>query len=159
MCGFNYGARRFDRVRKAFWFTVALGFCVLVVFCTVGFIAAPEVISIFRKEDLEVIRIGALSLRLQCIVYPFTAFIVGANMLLQTIGKPVRASVVAASRNGLFFVPAILILPQILGLLGVQISQMVADILSLGLSIPLVFGTMREMKRMQAQDELSGGQQ
>lgn len=74
-------------------------------------------------------------------------------MLLQTIGKPVRASVVAASRNGLFFVPAILILPQILGLLGVQISQMVADILSLGLSIPLVFGTMREMKRMQAQDE------
>ena len=153
VCGFNYGARRFDRVRKAFWFTVTLGFCVLVVFCTVGIIAAPQVISIFRKEDLEVIRIGALSLRLQCIVYPFTAFIVGANMLLQTIGKPVRASVVAASRNGLFFVPAILILPQILGLLGVQISQMVADILSLGLSIPLVFGTMREMKRMQAQDE------
>ena len=153
VCGFNYGARRFDRVRKAFWFTVTLGFCVLVVFCTVGIIAAPQVISIFRKEDLEVIRIGALSLRLQCIVYPFTAFIVGANMLLQTIGKPVRASVVAASRNGLFFVSAILILPQILGLLGVQISQMVADILSLGLSIPLVFGTMREMKRMQAQDE------
>ena len=81
-------------------------------------------------------------------------------MLLQTIGKPVRASIVAASRNGLFFVPAILILPQIFGLFGVQISQMVADVLSLGLCIPLVAGIMREMKRMQAQDEAqrAGGQ-
>lgn len=152
VCGFNYGAKRYDRVRKAFWFTVGVGFCVLLIYSVVGEVFAPQIIALFRKEDAEVIAIGTLCLRLRCIFYPFTAFIVGANMMLQTIGKPVRASITAASRNGLFFVPAILILPHILDLLGVQMSQAVADVLSLVLCIPLIAGTMKEMKQMQAKD-------
>ena len=83
---------------------------------------------------------------MQCIAYPFTAFVVVANMMLQTIGKPLKASITAAARSGIFFVPAILILPQFLGLLGVQMSQAVADVLSLFLTIPLVVSVLREMK-------------
>jgi putative MATE family efflux protein len=149
VCGFNYGARQYGRVRKAFWFTVCVGFCVLLVFSVAGIVFAPQIIAIFRKEDLEVVSIGALSLRLQCIAFPFSAYIVGANMMLQTIGKPVKASIVAAARSGIFFVPAILILPMFFGLLGVQMSQAVADVCSLILSIPLVVTTLAEMKRME----------
>ena len=153
VCGFNYGAREYKRVRQAFWFTVIVGFCVLVVCSAVGIAFAPEIIAIFRREDPQVIEIGALSLRLQCIAYPFTAFVVVSNMMLQTIGKPLKASVTAAARSGIFFIPAILILPQVLGLLGVQMSQAVADVCSLILTIPLTFSVLAEMKRQEKVEE------
>lgn len=149
VCGFNYGAKLYGRVRKAFWFTVSLAFCVLLIGSIVGIAFAPQIIAIFRKEDLEVIKIGALSLRLQCIFLPLSAFVVGSNMMLQTIGKPVKASISAAARTGLFFVPAILILPQFFGLLGVQMSQAVADICSFVLCVPLAGTTLLEMKRLE----------
>lgn len=147
VCGFNYGARKYGRVRKAFWFTVTVGFCVMTAFALAGILFAPGIISIFRKEDAEVIAVGARALQLQCITFPFTAFVVGANMMLQTIGKPVKASVAAISRNGIFFVPAILLLPLFLDLLGVQLSQPIADIASVALCIPMAFGELRSMKR------------
>ena len=153
VCGFNYGAREYKRVRQAFWFTVIVGFCVLVVCSAVGIAFAPEIVAIFRREDPQVIEIGALSLRLQCIAYPFTAFVVVSNMMLQTIGKPLKASVTAAARSGIFFIPAILILPQVLGLLGVQMSQAVADVCSLILTIPLTFSVLAEMKRQEKVEE------
>ena len=149
VCGFNYGAKLYGRVRKAFWFTVSLAFCVLLIGSIVGIAFAPQIIEIFRKEDLEVIKIGALSLRLQCIFLPLSAFVVGSNMMLQTIGKPVKASISAAARTGLFFVPAILILPQFFGLLGVQMSQAVADLCSFVLCVPLAGTTLLEMKRLE----------
>ena len=149
VCGFNYGAKLYGRVRKAFWFTVSLAFCVLLIGSIVGIAFAPQIIAIFRKEDLEVIKIGALSLRLQCTFLPLSAFVVGSNMMLQTIGKPVKASISAAARTGLFFVPAILILPQFFGLLGVQMSQAVADLCSFVLCVPLAGTTLLEMKRLE----------
>lgn len=149
VCGFNYGAKLYGRVRKAFWFTVSLAFCVLLIGSIVGIAFAPQIIAIFRKEDLEVIKIGALSLQLQCIFLPLSAFVVGSNMMLQTIGKPVKASISAAARTGLFFVPAILILPQFFGLLGVQMSQAVADLCSFVLCVPLAGTTLLEMKRLE----------
>lgn len=149
VCGFNYGAKLYGRVRKAFWFTVSLASCVLLIGSIVGIAFAPQIIAIFRKEDLEVIKIGALSLRLQCIFLPLSAFVVGSNMMLQTIGKPVKASISAAARTGLFFVPAILILPQFFGLLGVQMSQAVADFCSFVLCVPLAGTTLLEMKRLE----------
>ena len=149
VCGFNYGAKLYGRVRKAFWFTVSLAFCVLLIGSIVGIAFAPQIIAIFRKEDLEVIKIGALSLRLQCIFLPLSAFVVGSNKMLQTIGKPVKASISAAARTGLFFVPAILILPQFFGLLGVQMSQAVADLCSFVLCVPLAGTTLLEMKRLE----------
>ena len=79
VCGFNYGAKLYGRVRKAFWFTVSLAFCVLLIGSIVGIAFAPQIIAIFRKEDLEVIKIGALSLRLQCIFLPLSAFVVGCE--------------------------------------------------------------------------------
>ena len=68
-----------------------------------------------------------------------------SNMMLQSIGKGVRASVMAASRSGIFFIPLILILPRLFGLFGVEISQAIADVCAFLLAIPIVRSVWREM--------------
>ena len=114
-----------------------------------GIFFAPQVIEIFRKGDPAVVQIGQSALRLQCILFPFVAYITMVNMMLQTIGKSLRASVLAAARQGLFFLPVILILPRAFGLTGLLLSQPVADLFTLLLALPLGIGTLNEMKRME----------
>lgn len=147
ICGFNYGARRFDRVREAFWFSVRLSFFVLLGASVLGMALAPQIVELFLKGYPEVTAVGALSLRLQCVLMPLTGFLILSNMMLQTMGMAREASLVAASRQGLFFLPLVLLLPIPLGLLGVQISQPLSDLCSLALTIPLTFRVLNNLKR------------
>ncbi|HWR60884.1 MAG TPA: MATE family efflux transporter [Clostridia bacterium] len=153
VCGFNYGAGRYDRVRSAFWFCVKASAVALIAISAVLFAFSTQIIALFRKEDLEVISIGALALRLQCIGFPLSAWIIMVNMLLQTIGKGTQASIVAISRQGLFFLPAILILPNLFGILGVQISQPVSDLFAFLITLPMGANVLKEL---QAQERRRG---
>ncbi len=146
VCGMNYGGRKYGRVREAFFFCVKYAAVFLLAVSAAGFFCAEPVITLFRKDDPDVIRIGTLALRFQVLVFPLNAWIVMSNMLLQSIGKAGRASLVAAARQGLFFIPFILILPRFLGLLGVQMSQTCSDVCSFLLALPLTFSVLREMK-------------
>ena len=150
VCGMNYGAKKYGRVREAFAFCVKYAAVFLVIVSAVGFVLAEPLVTLFRREDMDVIRIGTLALRLQLIVFPLNAWIVMCNMMLQSIGKATKASVVAAARQGIFFIPLILILPCFFGLLGVQMCQTWADICTLLLSVPLGVGVLREMKQMES---------
>lgn len=156
VCGMNYGAKKYGRVREAFRFCVKYAAIVLVIMCVVGILFAKPLVTFFRKEDLDVIRIGALALRLQLLVFPLNAWIVMCNMMLQSIGKAAKASVVAAARQGIFFIPLIWILPYFFGLLGVQMCQTWSDICSMLISVPLGVGVLKEMKQMES--ECGGGQ-
>lgn len=147
VCGMNYGAKQFGRVRQAFAFCVKYAAVFLVIVSAAGIIFAEPLVTCFRREDAEVIRIGTLALRLQCIVFPLNAWIVMSNMMLQSIGKAARASFVAAARQGIFFIPLIWILPQIFGLLGVQMCQTWSDIFTFGVSVPMCVGVLKEMKQ------------
>lgn len=147
VCGMNYGGKKYDRVREAFFFCVKYAAVFLLVVSVVGFVFAEPVVTIFRREDPDVIRIGTLALRFQTVVFPLNAWIVMSNMMLQSIGKAARASLLASARQGLFLIPFILVLPMFLGLLGVQMSQMCSDICSFILSLPLTWGVLNEMKR------------
>ena len=151
VCGMNYGAKQFGRVRQAFAFCVKYAAVFLVIVSAAGIIFAEPLVTCFRREDAEVIRIGTLALRLQCIVFPLNAWIVMSNMMLQSIGKAARASFVAAARQGIFFIPLIWILPQIFGLLGVQMCQTWSDILTFGVSVPMCVGVLGEMKQAEGQ--------
>ena len=146
VCGFNYGAKLYGRVRKAFWFCVRLCFCVLLVLAIVASIFALQIISLFLAADPDVQRIGSLALRLQCICLPLFSFNCIANMMLQTMGIAGRATLLAVSRQGLFFIPAVLGLEKLLGLLGVQMAQPVSDLLSFLLSIPITLTVLRDLK-------------
>ena len=149
VCGMNYGAKKYGRVREAFAFCVKYAAVFLVVISVVGTIFAEPLVTLFRREDPDVIRIGTLALRLQWIVFPLNAWIVMCNMMLQSIGKATKASIVAAARQGIFFIPLIWILPYFFGLLGVQMCQTWSDICTMLLSVPLGIGVLREMKQME----------
>ncbi len=144
VCGFNYGAKKFARVREAFYFCVKTAAVVLVAIAIAGWAAAPFIAAQFR-DDPEVIAVAAAALRCQCLTLPLGAWSVLTNMALQSIGKPVRASVTAASRQGLFFLPVIAVLPKAIGLDGILYSQPVADLFSFLLALPLMLSTLREM--------------
>jgi len=146
VCGMNYGAKLYKRVKDAFWFCVKYAFLFLIVVAAAAFIFAPEMVSLFRKDDKQVVETGMLALRFQALVFPLNAWIVLCNMMLQSIGKAVKASIIAAARQGLFFLPLILILPRIFGLTGIQICQMISDILTFLLAVPLGISVLREMK-------------
>ena len=145
VCGFNYGAKKFDRVREGFWFCVKLSTAVLLLLAAACFAFAPAIVSLFQ-DDPGVIKVGRIALRLQCITFPLAGWIVMSNMMSQTIGKAIPASFLAMARQGLFFIPAVLILPHCLGILGVELSQAVADAITIAVAIPLQLKIMREMK-------------
>ena len=146
VAGFNYGAGRNDRVLDAYRFCLRLASCLLVVLAAAGLLLSPQVVQIFRRDDAEVIAIGARALRFQCITLPLSGYIIIANMLLQTIGKSGKASLLSLARQGLFFLPAIFLFPALLGLTGVQISQPVADIATFLLAIPLSRSVVKELR-------------
>ena len=147
VCGMNYGAGKMKRVREAFFFCVKYATVFLLILSVGGFIAARGMVSLFVKGNPQVVEVGTLALRLQILAFPLGAWIVMCNMMLQSIGRAVRASIVAAGRQGLFFLPLILILPRFFGLTGVQMCQSIADIGTLLLSLPLGIGVLNEMKR------------
>lgn len=145
--GINYGAKKYNRVREAYFFCIKVGFVFLLFISAAGFIFAEPIISAFRKADLKVIEIGTLTLKVHCLVFPLNAVVVMGNMMMQSIGKAVRATVLSGARQGLFFLPLIFILPYFFGLLGVQICQSVADICAFLMAIPLSISVLLEMKK------------
>ena len=153
ICGFNYGAKLYDRVLRAFYFTARISIVVLLIFSLVGFIGAETIMTVFRKDDLEVIKIGTRALKFQSIVLPLSAWVIMVNMLVQTIGKSKEASIIAIARQGLFFIPAILILPRIIGILGVQLSQPIADLLTFLLALFVGKNVLNELKKQEQEQE------
>ena len=145
MCGFCYGAKLYDRVKEGFWFSTKIGTFFLLFWSVVLIIFSGEVVSLFR-DDPEVIAIGIPALRYQMIIFPACSFMMMANMMMQTCRKTIRANILAASRQGLFFIPLIFVLPYFYGLFGVEICQAVSDIISLIVTIPIVWSAFKEMK-------------
>ena len=144
--GYNYGAKRYDRVRKAYVFLVVSGACVMSVFALLAVIFAPEIIRAFR-DDPEVIAVGQVALRWQAAFLPLHALIVGTNMLMQSTRHIKQATFLSMNRQGIYFIPAIIILPYFFGLFGVEISQAVADLLSTFTAIPYLVWFFRKLPK------------
>ena len=146
VCGFNYGAKLYGRVKRSFWFCVKLFTALMVMATVAAWIWAPDVIAVFRSDDEEVIAIGSLALRLQFATSILMGWVIINNMMLQTMGKSVSASTLALARQGLFLLPILFALTKYFGLLGIQMSQPIADVASFILSVPFNIHAMREMK-------------
>ena len=146
VCGFNYGAKRYERVLDAFFFCVKVAFFCLLGVTVVVYIFAPGLVTVFRKGDPDVIAVGTAALRYSVIALPLSAWIIMCNMMLQSIGKGLKASIVASARQGIFFLPLIAILPYFFGLTGVEACQAVSDFFALSVSIPLGLSVIREMR-------------
>ena len=141
------GAQKFDRVRKAYRFTVLLSLGMMSVLAAVIFVYSPQIVALFRREDPSVIEIGALAMRFQCAAMPLQTLIVPTNMLHQSTGKSAQATFLSLCRQGIFFVPLIMVLPRLFGLVGVQITQSVSDALTFLVSIPFAVRFFKKLGR------------
>ena len=145
VCGFNYGAGLFDRVRKAFWHSCSVSTVYCTVLALLGWIFAGPLVALFRADDAEVIRIGTEVLRYQCYSFPLVGFIVLSNMYLQNIRKTIPAIIMASARQGIFFLPALFVGHALWGFAGVEISQMLADVCAFIFAVPVVLPALKAM--------------
>ncbi len=155
VCGFNYGARRFDRVRQAFWFTAKVASAVTLILGILGFIFAQPLVTAFRDSDPDLIRIGMTALRFQAVVFPLNGWIIVVNMYLQTIRKTIPATIMGTARQGIVFIPVLFITLNF-GLHGIQMTQMISDIITFIISIPLVIPQLRLMKAEEKSTQIPG---
>lgn len=137
VAGFNYGARKYSRVKSAYWFTYIFSTCLLGLVGLIGFFFAGSIVAVFR-DDPAVIAIGVKALRFQSVSLVFLPMTVSGNMLFQSTGKSFRATFLAMTRSGLYFIPIILILSKLFGLTGIECAQAVADLLAALTTLPIV---------------------
>ena len=142
---FNFGAGKYDRVRKGMNFLWAYGTAVVTVLAGLSFAFAPQIVSLFRN-DAEVVQIGTQVLRYMCIALVLLPTALTANMTFQSVGKKGRALLLASCQNGLFFIPLVLLLPRMFGLVGLEISQPVAYISAALVSVPFLVAFRSRLK-------------
>ena len=144
VCGYNYGAKEYKRVKQAFWFFVKTVTIIFVIVSSIAFIFAPSILAIFRKNDPEVIAIGSTALRYYALSLPLLSWTLACNMTSQSTGKSLYATVISISQQGLFFIPIIVFLPQYLGLTAIQIGIPLANLLTFLISIPIGIKLLNE---------------
>ncbi|MCI5606281.1 MAG: MATE family efflux transporter [Spirochaetia bacterium] len=142
--GYNFGAKRYDRVKESFFFLLISGFSIMSLFTVICAVFAPNIISVFRQDE-EVIRIGTQALRFQIMGLPLHSFIIGTNMLFQSTRHVHQATFLSINRQGVYFIPSIIFLPLLFNLTGVEISQLIADILSAVTAIPYVIWILKKL--------------
>jgi putative MATE family efflux protein len=145
VCGFNYGAKLYSRVKQGFRFSLIVMTVPLIPLGILGFIFAPQIIALFRPDDPLLIEIGARAFRYQCYTIPLLGWITINSMMMQTIGKAFKASLLAIARQGLFMLPLLFVLTPFLGINGILVSQPIGDVCTFILSIPLAISVFREM--------------
>ena len=145
VCGFNYGAKKFDRVRRASYFTWFFSTAVVGSFSLVAWIFASDLVGIFR-DDPAVIAIGVPALHYQLLTMIVIPVSFCGNMLFQSTGMSGRALFLSCLRSGLCYIPVLLIVVPMFGLFGIQIAQPIADVIAAAITLPFFLRFLRSMK-------------
>lgn len=142
--GFNYGAKKYSRVKKGSWFTLGFGTAFLGAIAAACFALAPQIIGLFRQEE-AVLAIGGSALRIMCVFLLFMPISVVATMLFQSIGKNGPALILSCLQSGLIFIPLCLILPRFFGVMGIEVSQPLAYFISSLVSFPMMTDFLKKL--------------
>ncbi len=143
VASFNYQAKELRRVKKGLVFTTLFGFCTVSVLSVLGFIFAAPIIRVFQESE-AVAKVGIPALRFACVGLLSMPLSVPVNMLYQSIRRAGVASFLSVLRSGALFIPTLIILTSQCGLLGIQLSQPIADLLTGLFSIPFIISFLRE---------------
>ena len=144
VCGYNYVAGLYKRVKSALKFCVVVSSAFFISITMICVATADNILALFSNEQ-SVIELGASVLRYQCISVPLMGWIIMSGMFLQNIGRFKDATIVSAARQGIIFVPLILILPSVCGQYGIILSQPLADIGTFLISLPMGIKAIKNM--------------
>lgn len=137
ICAMNYGAQQYERVKKAFITTVAMGTLFLLVASIILYIFADHWMQLMSNDD-DVVATGVSILRMQCFSLPLLGVFAVSSMFMQNIGNYFSALLISISRQGFFYVPLLYLLPAVYGKTGIYLLQPVADVLSFVLAVVVV---------------------
>lgn len=159
VAGFCWGAKRYDRVREGYRFS--LWACVIGISVFAGLVAvlAQPLLLLFTEEDEELVRIGVFSLRMQCLAMPFHGYAIVTNMLCAGIGRALPSILLGLSRQGICFFPILPVMARLWGVWGVASVQGAADMLVLVLAIPIGLRVMRDVRRLEDGENWEGAPQ
>ena len=143
VASFNYRAKCFKRVKQSLVITMLIGFVLISLMAIPGLVFPEAIVRLFQTNK-EVIKIGATALRFASIGIIFLSLSVPVNMLYQSIRRPAISSFLSILRSGVMFIPVLVISKRFLGLLGIQFSQPVADMLTGLISIPFIVSFLRK---------------
>ena len=146
VCGYNFGARKYSRVKKGYYMILCASAALLILVSILQAIFAAHLIAIFRNIP-PVIKYGSDFLRFLSMTFPLYSFIICSNMTQQTLGHTLIASLVGLARQGVFLVPLPFILPAHFGFLGLEICQPVSDCLTFLMTLPLQAMVFKDLKK------------
>jgi len=153
VAGFNWGAKRYDRVRESFRFATKASITIGLVIGVALALGADGLIALFAEQDPEMVAVGALCVRLQCLVMPIHGWVAVANMFCAGLGEARGALILSSARQGTCFIPVVYPLSWAFGATGVASVQAVADVLSLALAIPIIRRVLGKVR--QAEEALA----
>ena len=146
---FNYGAGIYSRVKKGIKFTWGFSTAVIFILSLICFIFAPRLITMFRHET-EVVEIGSAALRMLCVSFIVLPTVMISNMTFQSIGKSGRAFFLALTQNGLFFIPLVMILPEYMGITGIEAAQPIAYVAAAAVALPFIIQFVKTLPQDRA---------
>ena len=151
VAGFSWGAKRFDRVRESFRFSmIACVAGISAVALIVGIFARP-ILLLFTEDDAELVRIGVFSLRIQCLAMPFHGFGIIVNMLCSGIGRALPSLLLGLARQGICFFPILPLMVRLWDVWGIASVQGAADMLVMLLAVPIAVRVSRDIRRREAE--------
>ena len=145
VAGFNWGAKRYDRVRESYRFSAIVALIGSAVMALVVAIFANPIITAFAGTDPQMQEIGALSIRLQCLALPVHAWVAVVNMFCVGLGNARGAFILATARQGTCFIPILYPMAYLMGAYGVASAQAAADVLTLVLAVPIIIKMLKKV--------------
>ncbi len=145
VAGFNWGAKRYDRVREAYRFSSRVSFWGGVLMAAFCIVFSDQLIVLFAGTDEEMRRIGAFAIITQAIALPIHAWVATVNMLCVGLGNARGAFILATARQGTCFIPILFPLAWLFGAYGVGSVQALADVISMALAIPIIRGLNKKI--------------
>lgn len=146
IAGFSYGAKKFDRLQEAIKTAILWSTAFCVIFGVIAAVFSTQIVSLFTKEDAEMVRVGSIALRANGLSFVLFGFYTVYTFLFLVMGKATEGCILGACRQGGCFVPAILILPTVWGLSGILYAQPMADIISAIVTAVMAVRLHRELR-------------
>jgi len=147
VAGYNWGAKKYDRVKGAFRFASLFSLASVAVVSALMIVFSEQIITVFTENDMDLVEVGRFCLISQCIVMPLNAWVIMVNMLYSALGRPVGATILSISRQGICFIPMFFILPAIFGLNGLASTQAAADLMSVLVAVPFAISAVKLVDR------------
>ena len=145
IAGYSYGAKKYDRLQEAIKTSILWSTIFCVIFGLVMALFPTVIISQFTKGDAEMIRVGQSALRANGLSFILFGFYTVYSSLFLALGKAREGFILGACRQGLCFVPVILLLPHIWGLGGILYAQPAADVISAAIAVAMAVSLHREL--------------